>query len=138
MDVLDHYPTDPGVCRVCGTDTVPTVWTEVFFEEHGVQQALYLCAGCVGTMADTLGWVRPEKIAKAEGEASRLKGVASVQGKRAAELDRVLSGFVQAGKFQVSPEFYDVLSEDDKARVLDRLSKKVAEQVKASEKAAAK
>ena len=134
MQVLDHYPSDPGCCRVCGTSSVPTVWTEVFTDELGGLQALYVCSGCVGTMADTLGWVRPEKVRKAEAEVSKMRNAASTNGKRAAALDQVVAGFVQSGKFQVTAEFFDVLSSEDQERVLDRLAKKVADRVRELEK----
>lgn len=130
MQVLDYYPTDPGCCRLCGTSNVPTVDTGVFTDELGGRQCLYICSGCVGTAADTLGWVRPDKIEKATREVEKMRSVASMQGKRAAALDKVLQGFIEGGKFQVGAEFYDLLSGEDKELVLSRVAKKVAERVR--------
>lgn len=129
MQVLDHYPTDPGCCRICGTDTTPTVDTGVFTDELGGLQGLYLCRGCVTSAAQALGWLPPDSGKPVEAELARMKSMASTQGKKAAGLAKVLDGFIESGKFQVSAELFDELSPEAQESVLKRLPKKIREKV---------
>jgi hypothetical protein len=67
----DNYSQVPGRCRLCTLSILPVIDTERDYDSDGFGGVLYICASCVGTMADMLGWSHPERIADLEDELAR-------------------------------------------------------------------
>ena len=74
FQVIDDYPLPPGCCYVCRAAThKPVVDLDKTIDEDGWEGHAYICSACVEEMADSFGWVAPEKYTKVKTENSRLR-----------------------------------------------------------------